>query len=242
MLRDFRGIDGIDRVTTSHSAKRGSPSSGAGVASKQYKHQCLGTNGGLKPRKRHRIFPRPRWLRYTRFSMSQPRPTQMPPWGEWQPVDRATLVFVLRGDEVLLIRKLRGLGMGKINGPGGRIEPGETKVACARREVEEELCVTPLELQERGELRFQFVDGYSIQAFVFVASGCSGEPTATSEAIPLWTPCSQIPYDEMWADDSLWIPAMLSGKWFRGRFLFDGDRMVEHEVSADGEANGHASW
>ena len=27
--------------------------------------------------------------------------------------------------EVLLIRKKRGLGAGKINGPGGKIDPGE---------------------------------------------------------------------------------------------------------------------
>lgn len=157
----------------------------------------------------------------------------MPPWGAWKPIDVATIVFVLRGDDVLLIRKLRGLGAGKINGPGGRVEPGETTLECARREVEEELKVTPLELEERGELRFQFVDGHSIHAFVCVANDCTGEPQATDEAVPIWTPQSQIPYDEMWADDRLWLPLMLQGKPFRGRFLFDGDRMLSQEVESD---------
>ncbi|RLF04257.1 MAG: NUDIX hydrolase, partial [Thermoprotei archaeon] len=32
----------------------------------------------------------------------------------------ATLCFLLRGDEVLLIRKKRGFGAGKYNGVGGR--------------------------------------------------------------------------------------------------------------------------
>ena len=64
-------------------------------------------------------------------------------WSTWTPKDTATLLFVLRGDEVLLIRKKRGLGAGKYNGPGGRLEPGETALACAVREVEEELCITP---------------------------------------------------------------------------------------------------
>jgi 8-oxo-dGTP diphosphatase len=159
--------------------------------------------------------------------------TQMPPWGQWSPVDRATLVFVFRGDALLLIRKLRGLGAGKINGPGGRIEPGEATTDCARREVEEELRVTPLELQQRGELRFQFVDGYSIHAFVFVANGCSGEPEATDEAIPMWIQRSAIPYDQMWADDRLWLPLLLDGKSFRGRFVFDGDQMLAHEITSD---------
>jgi 8-oxo-dGTP diphosphatase len=154
----------------------------------------------------------------------------MPPWGDWAAIDRATLVFIFRGPEVLLIRKLRGLGAGKINGPGGRIEPGETPIACAKREVQEELCVTPRRLQLRGELRFQFADGYSIHGHVFVADDCDGEPTATDEAIPLWTHCSAVPYDEMWADDKLWLPHLLAGKRFRGRFLFAGDFMLEHEV------------
>jgi 8-oxo-dGTP diphosphatase len=155
---------------------------------------------------------------------------EMPPWGEWRAIDRATLVFVFRGDEVLLIRKLRGLGAGKINGPGGRVEPGESDIDCARREVQEELCVTPLDLRQRGELRFQFTDGHSIHGFVFVASGCEGEPRATDEAVPLWTACNAIPYDEMWADDRLWLPVLLAGQRFRGRFLFDGDTMLEHEL------------
>ena len=47
-------------------------------------------------------------------------------WPNWQPEIVCTLMFVTRGDEVLLIRKKRGLGAGKINGPGGKVDPGET--------------------------------------------------------------------------------------------------------------------
>lgn len=154
----------------------------------------------------------------------------MPPWHDWTAVDRATLVFVFRGAEVLLIQKLRGLGAGKINGPGGRLEPGETAFECATREVQEELCVTPKNLALVGELRFQFLDGHSIHGFVFTADDCEGEPLPTDEAIPQWTNRSAIPYDEMWADDRLWLPYVLEGKRFRGRFLFAGDYMLEHEV------------
>ena len=165
--------------------------------------------------------------------MPNPSEPQLPPWGSFSAVDRATLVFVFRGDEVLLIRKLRGLGAGKINGPGGRLEPGESAVDCAKREVEEEVCITPTGLEQRGELRFQFVDGHSIHGFVFVASGHVGEPRATEEAIPMWVNRGAIPYPEMWADDRLWMPLLLDGKRFRGRFLFDGDTMLEHELVVD---------
>lgn len=139
---------------------------------------------------------------------------------------RATLVFVRRGDELLLIRKKRGLGKGKINAPGGRIEPDETPAACAVREVEEELGVTPLGVDERGELWFQFTDGLALHVKVFLAHAHQGEPYETDEAIPLWTHVDQVPYDEMWADDRIWIPELLAGRRFVLRSVFDGDTML----------------
>jgi 8-oxo-dGTP diphosphatase len=151
-------------------------------------------------------------------------------WQRWTPRQHATLLFVIRGGEILLIRKKRGLGAGKINGPGGRLDPGETPLACAVREVEEELRVTPIGVAARGELRFQFVDGLSIHGYVFSATGCRGEPQETAEAVPLWTPLAQIPWDEMWADDRLWLPALLEGDDVAGRFLFDGDLLLDYDV------------
>jgi 8-oxo-dGTP diphosphatase len=151
-------------------------------------------------------------------------------WERWEPRQRATLLFVVRRDEILLIHKKRGLGAGKINGPGGRLEPGETPLACAIREVEEELCVTPEGVEERGELRFQFTDGLSMHGTVFAARDCRGEPRETAEARPLWTPLDQIPYDDMWEDDRLWLPRLIEGRRFAGRFLFEGDRLLGEEV------------
>lgn len=161
---------------------------------------------------------------------SVPRRVRDIDWATWAPVDLATLLFVIRDEEILLIRKKRGLGAGKINGPGGRLEAGEQPVDGAAREVREELRVDPLAPQPAGELRFQFVDGYSIHVFVFRASDCQGNASETDEAIPLWTPLDQIPYDEMWADDRIWLPLMLEGQPFSGRFIFEGDRMLDHEL------------
>lgn len=149
-------------------------------------------------------------------------------WTTWQAKDPATLVFVMDGTQMLLIRKKRGLGAGKINGPGGRLEPGETLLECAIREVQEELCITPMGLQKFGEHQFQFVDGYSIHVHVFRASGYEGTPAETDEAIPLWTPVDTIPYDEMWEDDSIWLPHLVKGNRFHGRFLFDDDKMLDY--------------
>ncbi|MCX6960428.1 MAG: 8-oxo-dGTP diphosphatase [Verrucomicrobia bacterium] len=151
-------------------------------------------------------------------------------WQNWQPTMRASLCFVRREGQILMIHKKRGLGVGKINGPGGRLEPGETALEAAIRETEEELCITPLHLSERGELHFQFVDGLALHCVVFTAEGCIGEPKETEEAIPHWMEPSAIPYHNMWADDIHWLPGMLEGKKFRGYFHFNEDVMLSRRL------------
>lgn len=128
------------------------------------------------------------------------------------------------------MRKKRGIGVGKINGPGGKIDPGETALAGAIRETREEVCVTPRELTLAGRNRFQFTDGGAIDVATFRAGACDGEAKATPEADPFWVPLAQIPYAEMWEDDALWLPHLLAGREFSGRYLFDGDRMLDWAI------------
>ena len=144
---------------------------------------------------------------------------------------RASLCFVRQGGKVLMIRKKRGLGAGKINGPGGRLEPGETALAAAIRETEEEVGVTPLQPSLRGELSFQFTDGLALHCSVFLAEGCVGEPLETDEATPYWMEPSEIPYHDMWADDVHWLPGLLAGKTFQGKFHFRNEEMLSHQVT-----------
>lgn len=142
----------------------------------------------------------------------------------------ANLVFLTRGDEVLLIHKKTGLGAGKINGPGGKLEAGETAIEAARREVEEELHIIPGDLEEMGVLHFDFVDGLRLHCTVFTGTEFSGIPTETREARPEWFPISEIPFEKMWADDQYWLPGMLEGKKFQAWFRFDEEEMLTREV------------
>lgn len=136
----------------------------------------------------------------------------------------------MQGGRVLLIRKKRGLGAGKINGPGGKIEPGETALASAIREAQEEIGVTPSALEKRGELHFQFTDGYSLHCTVFLAYDFSGKPIETVEATPMWFDFDRIPYDQMWEDDQYWLPQVLAGASFAAWFDFDGEKMLSKTV------------
>lgn len=151
-------------------------------------------------------------------------------WNAWKPTEHANLCFIIRDGHILLIRKKRGLGAGKINGPGGRLEPGETALQAAIRETREEVGVTPLRLEQIGELHFDFLDGYKLHVAVFAAEDCEGVLRETDEAIPLWVNLSHIPYDEMWQDDPLWVPLLLQRSKFSGYFVFDGEQLLSHMV------------
>lgn len=151
-------------------------------------------------------------------------------WNSWQPKDPATLVFVIRNGKVLLIDKKTGFGKGKVNGPGGKLEKGESPEACAVRECQEELGITVSNLRFCGQHRFQFVDGYSLLVWVYSSETYEGTPTETIEAKPLWVPLDEIPYELMWEDDHLWLPMVIRGERFQGRWLFDGDTMLDYEL------------
>jgi mutator protein MutT len=155
-------------------------------------------------------------------------------WTLWKPTELANLCFIIKEGRVLLILKKRGLGAGKINAPGGKLEPGETAMQAAVRETREEVGVTPLHLEERGYLRFQFTDGYALGCWVFVARDLEGEPVSTEEADPMWVALDAVPYERMWADDREWLPAVLEGGSFTGSFVFDGEKMLYKDVRFHG--------
>ncbi len=151
-------------------------------------------------------------------------------WSTWMPTERATLCFIRSAGRLLLMRKKRGLGAGKINAPGGRIEVGETALEAAVRETQEEVGVTPIDPQCMGALHFDFKDGYALHCLVYLAEGLHGDPIETDEADPFWVTIDRIPYGEMWSDDRYWLPLLLAGQTFDGYFIFDGETMLARDV------------
>ena len=153
---------------------------------------------------------------------------------DWRPLERATLVYLVRGESVLLIRKLRGHGAGKVNAPGGRVEAGESVEACAIREVAEEVGMRVNALALRALLRYHDpAQGFAMAGFAFVSSDFQGTPSRTGEADPFWCPIDAIPYDEMWENDRIWLPRVLQGQRIRADFRLCRDRLVAHAVVSD---------
>jgi 8-oxo-dGTP diphosphatase len=134
--------------------------------------------------------------------------------------DQATICFIVEEDRMLLIEKKRGLGEGFYNGPGGKIEGGESPRQAAKREVREEVKIKVEELEKVGELKF-FSDGEPFMfGHVFKTKSYLGEPEETEEARPKWFSKDSIPYDQMWPADRYWIPELLEGRKFKGCIEF----------------------
>ena len=169
--------------------------------------------------------------------MSRTLGTESPiDWKNWEAEIPATLMFIVQEGKVLLIEKLTGIGQGKVNGPGGKIDPGENAEQAIIRECQEELHITPHNPVKMGELHFAMSDIPDIHCHVFMAADFDGEPTATREANPLWTAVEEIPYEKMWEDDQYWLPQMLAGEVFNARFLFEGEKVLWQEAQFGEEA------
>ncbi len=151
-------------------------------------------------------------------------------WKHWIPKERAVLCFIQNEEQLMLIHKKTGLGKGKVNAPGGRIEPGESTIEAAIRETTEEIGLVPANLQKRGELFFIFTDGYSLHATVFFSTKFSGTLVETIEAAPFWCAIKDIPYKSMWEDDLHWLPLALAGNQFKAYFIFDNDAMLSFSI------------
>ena len=142
----------------------------------------------------------------------------------------ATLVFLVRGNpptEILLGLKKNGLGEGKWNGFGGKVENGETIERAAARELREEcgiaVDVRDLRRVARVEFCFPFKPAWNQIVHAFIARAWRGEPIESREMMPRWFGTNAIPYDTMWADDQHWLPLVLQGKCVNASFTFEPD-------------------
>ena len=146
-----------------------------------------------------------------------------------------TLCFPVNSEgHILLGRKKRGFGVTKWNGFGGKIEAGETFRQCAVRELWEEtgLHAKEDELELVGLLDFQFTahPEWNHLGYVYFVRMYRGEPQETDEMKPVWFGTHNLPYDEMWKGDRIWIPMILQGKKIQGTVLFAEDNETVQDI------------
>jgi 8-oxo-dGTP pyrophosphatase MutT (NUDIX family) len=126
---------------------------------------------------------------------------------------QTTLVLLFNPQgQILLAMKKRWFGKGKRNGPGGKLEEGETFPQAAIRETKEEVWATLQEegLTYTGFLQFRFLDTWEAIDCTVFTSNYEGEVEESEEMMPKWFSLKEIPFDEMWSDDKIWLPKLLA--------------------------------
>jgi 8-oxo-dGTP diphosphatase len=117
-----------------------------------------------------------------------------------------------------------------LNGPGGKVAAGETPTAAVRREVVEETGLTLLAPISHGtlELLFGAPEQSRLRVFVYTCDLFTGRARGGREGRLRWYAASRLPFDQLWPDMRLWLPAVLAGGTVDGTCVFDetGDRLV----------------
>lgn len=88
-----------------------------------------------------------------------------------------SLTFLVDGSKVLTLKRNedKKIYPGKISGFGGKVEPGESMEASARREFLEETGLEVDEVSFRGTYTRILDSGYINQVYIFVARGFTGK-------------------------------------------------------------------
>lgn len=133
----------------------------------------------------------------------------------------STIVYITRNNckEVLLgKRKSKTYATGKWNGFGGKQEEGETMEETAIRELYEEsgIQVNPSELEKVAELKYQEPDKDWFVCVYLIHDYDGVDPVETEEMMPRWFQIDDLPFDEMWENDKLWLPGVLKGEKLEG--------------------------
>ena len=128
--------------------------------------------------------------------------------------------------------KKRGFGKGLWNGVGGKFscKEGDRTIAdTARRENLQEINIETEKLEKVAIIDFFFPKqnrfrGWNQQAHVYLIRKWSGKPKETDEVEPRLFKFKEVPYQQMWDDDIIWLPVVLAGKKIRATCRFDKNK------------------
>jgi 8-oxo-dGTP pyrophosphatase MutT (NUDIX family) len=151
-----------------------------------------------------------------------------------------TLLFPIRRTdgkitEVCLAMKKRSFGKGRWNGVGGKVLPGESIESAALRETTEEIGILVQEYKKVAELdfSFKFKPEWNQVTHVYLIESWDGEPIESEEMRPQWYTLDSIPFENMWPDDTFWLPKVLDGEMIKAKFVFgENDAVLEKEVNS----------
>lgn len=155
----------------------------------------------------------------------------------------ATVCFPVVDDTVLLGEKQRKFAIGYLNGPGGRVEPGDTDIfATNARETEEEIGIRVKSARKVAEVVFHHARKDELKEMIvhfFIATEWDGVPRESEEMKHLrWYPIADLDYDRFLPGDRLFIPHILLGKFIKATVTYNEDESINDEDTSIEEVEG----
>jgi 8-oxo-dGTP diphosphatase len=145
----------------------------------------------------------------------------------------ATLCYVRSGGRTLMLHRNKKKGdvhLGKWNGLGGKMDPGESPEDCVVREVREESGLTVSDARLRGVLTFPaFRDGEDWLVFVYTATRFTGELGECSEGELSWVDDAKIADLPLWEGDRVFLPWLKEERFFSAKFAYRDGRLASHK-------------
>jgi 8-oxo-dGTP diphosphatase len=142
-------------------------------------------------------------------------------------------------DRVLLVHRNARADdqhLGKYNGLGGKMEPGEDIVGCMRRELLEEAGITATAMSLRGTINWTGFgpNGEDWLGFIFLITAFGGEPFESNEEGTLdWHPVVTMMDLPMWEGDQHFLPLVFDDdqRAFHGYMPYDGGTPLSWEFT-----------
>lgn len=122
--------------------------------------------------------------------------------------------------------------LGKYNGLGGKMEPGEDILSCMRREIREEAGIECTHMELRGTINWTGFgpEGEDWLGFIFRIDAFTGKPlTENAEGTLAWHPVHSILELPMWEGDRHFLPLVFDGdpRTFHGYMPYDGGKPLD---------------
>ena len=141
-----------------------------------------------------------------------------------------TLCYIRRGDEVLLLHRIKkedDENKGKWIGVGGKLEEGESPDECLLREVREETGLCLMSWRYRGIVTFVSDRWEGEYMHLFTADGFEGELITCDEGELVWVPRAQIPALPQWEGDRIFLRLIEEDRpFFSLKLCYEGDRLT----------------
>ncbi|KQC08895.1 MAG: DNA mismatch repair protein MutT [Candidatus Cloacimonas sp. SDB] len=146
-----------------------------------------------------------------------------------------TLCYIRKNGKTLMLHRNKQKGdfhLGKYNGLGGKLEPGESPEDCVIREIKEESGLNIQDPVLKGIItfpKFDMVNDWYV--FLFVADNFTGELIPSPEGELKWVDTERLQELPLWEGDRIFLPWLQQDKFFSGKFCYENKQLKDWKVN-----------